>query len=443
MYAPVADQTQAARDRRLGIPFLIFMATSGLPLGYSLQPTRVLAVADVAEMTAQAASADNTLGSLANIVLLGALYGWSAWMLLTRPRSSATIMVRTWPLLAFLALIGASVMWSFEPEKVVMNVVHNIGVILICLAAALHYRHAPDGFVRDLGLVLGTNMAVHLAAIAILPGYTIDWQARWQGLTVHPNTFGALALTTFWANAAVLAGRLDKRRHWYWAGVLMALAAMIGADSKTSQLTSIVTVCTLLGLRFLVRRHARLPLYAALVVVGGTMLVLYKVIAATVDLSFLFEAVGRDPEFTGRAQVWEDAFKAIGAKPLLGWSFDDHAYLIATAGMPYSSYHSGLLDLAVNGGAIAIALLAALMLSWVACYFRPDGVARRIAPWSVAYVIAYVMHNLTEASYVAPRGQLWVMFLGVLFLCACSASGRRRARPLPPPRCAPGWSVAG
>jgi len=63
-----------------------------------------------------------------------------------------------------------------------------------------------------------------------------------------------------------------------------------------------------------------------------------------------------------------------------------------------------------------------------------------VAAYSVPYVLAYMLHNMTEASYVSPRGQMWVIFLALLFLGACrvppraAAAGVTMAAPPPTPR---------
>jgi O-antigen ligase len=421
-----ADATAGAR-RLMALPFLVFMASSGLPIAYSLAPTRPMLVADVAEATAAAASSANMLSSLANLLLLATLYGMAGTLLLRYPRSAALLLRRHWQQPAMLLLLLAGVLWSAYPAKVAMNFVHGTGVTLIALAAALHYRDRPWTLPPQLAMVLGLNMALQLAAVAAAPSYAIDWQQRWQGLTPHPNTLGALAFTTFWANACVLVCLpRARRRRWHWLFCVLAAAAALGADSVTSKLCSAVALLLLLLLRSWQRRAAgpRLYLGAVLLAVLGSGL--FQLLKSAVPLDWLYDMLGRDSQLTGRAQVWQDAYRAIGAKPWLGWSFDDHAELISTAGMPYSSYHNGALDLAVSGGIAALALFALLLAGWARSYLHPDRQARALAPCSAAFTLAYLMHNQSEASFFAPRGQMWVIFLTLLLLGACPRNAPER-----------------
>lgn len=445
MRAASLEAAGAAPDRRLAWPMLALMASSGLPINYSLAPSRTMLVANVADMTSAAASSANTMGSTGNLLLLGTLYGGAAAMLLARPRSAAVVLGRSWPLLLLLLLLAASALWSELPEKVLLNIGHNLGVALVALAAALRYRHRPELLPRELGLVLGANMALQVAAVLAFPAFAVDWQQRWQGLTVHPNTLGALGFTAFWANAAALAVNGASRSgvgRLHLAGCALAVLAMAGADSVTSKMSAAAALLLLLGMRWLVRRRAGRRVYLGLLAAGALGFALFKLLEGAIDLQWLFDLLGRDSKLTGRADVWRDAYQAIGARPLLGWSFDDHAYLIASAGMPYSSYHNGVLDLAVNGGAAAVLLLALLLLNWALGHLRRELLAARVAPYSLAFVLAYMLHNLTEASYVSPRGQMWAIFLLLLFLAACRRPGARPAAPaaaafapppLPPP----------
>ncbi len=423
MHAVTANPLPLRRpDRLKALPLLVLLASSGLPVNYTLGPSRTMLVADVADMTAAAASSANTLSSTANLLLLGSLYACSACMLLARPRSVGLVLGRNWPLLLMMLLLAASAGWTYLPEKVAMNVVHNLGVILIALAAALHYRHQVNALPRDIGLVLGANLALQVAAVLLVPAWAVDWQGRWQGLTVHPNTLGALGFTTFWANASALAVNGQLRSgvgRLHLAGCVLAVMAMAGADSVTSKMCAAAALLLVLGMRYLTRRQAKRRLYIG-IMLGGTLgFLLFRLLGSAIDVGWLLALLGRDSKLTGRDDVWRDAYQAIGMHPLLGWGFDDHAYLIASAGMPYSSYHNGVLDLAVNGGVVAVLLLALLFANWALQHLRRGLLAARCAPFSLAFVLPYMLHNMAEASYVSPRGQMWVLFLALLFVGAC------------------------
>jgi O-antigen ligase len=282
----------------------------------------------------------------------------------------------------------------------------------------MYYRHDPWKFPKQLGYVLGMNMLVQIAAVFIIPSYAIDWQSRWHGLTTHPNTLGAMALTTLWANAAVLICRKYDKAFWHIVFSVAAIAAMIGADSVTSMMTSLCCVCLTYFFYHFNKRGAGKNFYVSIFVVVVLCIAILVLAWNAIDVVDLFEALGRNADFTGRTSIWNAAFKAIQAHPLLGWSFDDHAYLIQK-GMEFPSYHNGYLDIAVSGGIVAVILMVFLLMTWAVEFSRPSRIAAQIAPFSASFVIAYLIHNLTEASLIAPRGQLWQIFLVVLFIGTC------------------------
>jgi O-antigen ligase len=394
------------------------MFTSGLPLNYTLGPASPLTVDDVAELTQMATSDANVANSISYVLFLGGLYIISGWMLLRKPKAVGSILQQQWPLVLLLMFIAVSVSWSYEQTKVLTNIIHNTGTVLITLAAAMYYRHDPWRFPRQLGYVLGLNMLVQIVAVVLVPTYAIDWQSRWHGLTPHPNTLGAMAFTTLWANAAVIICKKSEKIFWHVIFSLAAIVAMIGADSVTSMAVSLCVIMLIYFFNLFNKRGAGKNFYVSMLVVTMLCISIFMLVGSALNLGSVFQLFGRDSDFTGRTSIWENALKAIQAHPLLGWSFDDHAYLIQK-GMQYPTYHNGYLDIAVSGGAVSVILMLLLLMTWAVGFAKPSRVAAQIAPFSASFVITYLIHNLTEASLIAPRGQLWQIFLVLIFLGTC------------------------
>jgi O-antigen ligase len=407
-------------DKWKAFPFLILLLTSSLPLNYKLEESHPMLVSDVAELTSEATASANSGSSILFVLFLTALYLVAGCMILKKPRTVIAVLRRQWPLALLMLLITASALWSYHPEKVVLNTVHAIGMTLIAIAAVLRYRHDPWLFPKHVSYVLGVNMVLHIIAIIAIPSYAIDWQGRWQGLATHPNTLGALGFTTLWANSVVLMCMNSSRRYLHWIFAALAVLAMLGANSVTSIVTSTCSVTSLYILTKLWRLRASRKFYFSLLLIGCIAAVTVAVLATQFDLGWLFDMFGRDANFTGRTSVWEDGLAAMSQRPMLGWSFDDHAYLIESRGMPYPTYHNGWLDLGVSGGVVSIILFLLLLGTWLKDFVRSRRIGREIIPFSASFAIGYMVHNLTEASLLAPRGQMWQIFLVLLILGACS-----------------------
>lgn len=408
-----------APDKWKAIPFLILMFASGLPLNYDLVESRPMTVDDVAGLTSDATAMSNSGSSLLFVLFLAGLYALSGLMLMHKPKTVIGIFRRQWPLLGLMILVAASVLWSMRPEKTMLSAVHLFGILLIAAAAALHYRHDPWSLPKHLSYLLGVNMILQVGAALLMPSYAIDWQGRWQGLTSHPNTLGALAYTTIWANGVMLICRRPGNPLPHLAFVLLAAMAMLEANSVTSIVTTSCSLIAVLVLAKLADLGARRKFFLGLLVIACAMILIVCLVASQFDMGWVLESFGRDSNFTGRTSVWSDALSAISRRPLLGWSFDDHAFLIETENMPYPTYHNGWLDLGVSGGLVSIILFLALLATWTRAFFRRGGIAASIMPFSISFVVGYMVHNLTEASLLAARGQMWQIFLVLVLLGSC------------------------
>lgn len=405
---------------------MLMLFSSNLALNYKLLPARALGLDELEDLTMEAISGGNT--AILFTLFTAGLYSAGAWLTLKRPKAVVVLLGKQWPLLLFFILILASTLWSTFPDKVLNNVVHYAGTTMVALAAALRYRHDPWLFPKHVGYVLGANMAIQLAAIVIMPEYTIDWENRWHGLAPHPNPFGAMAFTTLWANATALIYRKNEKRTLHFIFAAMAVLAMVGADSVTSMITSIVAIFLLVMIKKLNAQGVGLKFYSSVLVIIFFMAMVISMVGVAFDLSGLFALFGRDTNLTGRTSIWEVALKAITERPWLGWSFNDHADQVRQ-GLGFLSFHNGYLDLAVSGGLAGIVVLLLMLATWVRDFAKSSRIGNIIAPYSAPFVIGYLIHNITEASLVSPRGQMWQIFMVLAFLGACKRwAGTRPTR---------------
>jgi len=419
---PDGCATVRRADRWGSLPLLAWLFFNGLPFSYKLEPARQPFISEVYERTLEASASTNSLNSTFAVLLLAAIYGCAGWMLLKKPKTAASLLWQQWPLLLFMLLIGASAAWSYNTEKVIMSFVHSVGVLLVALAAAVRYRTDPWLLPKQVGYVLGASIVLQIGAVLLMPSYAIDWFGRWQGLTTHPNTLGALAISTMWANAAVVLGLPQERQRWLHALLaVLAAFALVGANSVTSM---IVSGCSVVMMYALTRREKG-GIVGWGLLVGGLALAMLLVLIGllllgnVLEWSSLLGLFGRSGDFSGRTFIWADAVKAISQHPWLGWSFDGNAYLIKTTGMPYLTYHNGYLDLLVGGGVIALSLIFLLLATWGRDFSRASRLAQEILPFSVPYVLALLLYNLTESSLAAPRNQMWVICITLILLGAC------------------------
>jgi O-antigen ligase len=424
MAAPVPLRVSSQpRSRYGGMPLLIWLFIQGLPLGRMLEPAKPALIEEVYARSIELTAQSNSLSSAFLVVLLGGLYLWSAAVVAQRLRLALRLLLRHWPLLILLALVGMSAVWTYNPEKVVMNLLHNCGAVLIALSAALRYQADPWRMPVEVSHALGLSLVPHLVSVFLLPAYTIDWEGRWMGLTGQANTLGAIALCTFWAGAAAAIARpasemrSPRSRLLPLAVMLLAALAMAGADSVTSMLSS---ACMLGAMVRLKRGGGRVFSLVVLLVVP-VVSILVVTLASVVNMSSVAGVAGRSGDFSGRTTIWAGGIDLIRMQPLNGWSFDDHAHVIRTVGMQYTTFHNGYIDLGVAGGLLAIAVALAFLATGILQLNRPTRIARDLRVCVLPFVLAMLVYNTTEGTLVAPRNPIWVLFMTLALLGA----GRR------------------
>lgn len=414
-----AARNLAQQDKWRALPFLLLMFSAGLPLTYQLEVARTLTVADSAELTMAATASQNTANSVFFVLFICSLYLYAGWTVLQKPKTVAALLSRQWPIFFLVLFIAASTLWSHAPEKVMINIIHNTGTTLITIAAALRYRNNPWLFPKHVGYVVGANMALHLAAVTLMPAYAIDWQGRWHGLAPHANTLGALAFVVLWSNASIVIFQNNDRYRLHLLFSGLAILAMYGANSMTTMTCSVFALTVMLI--FHKTKEMNLRQRISFFVLGMCILVplLTALFGQMIDMERLLNAFGRDSKLTGRVSLWEDAVKAISENFFLGWSFDDHVYLVRVSNMAFPNFHNGILDLAVNGGIVAVILFLLILMTIVLDYFRPSRIGASIVPFSASFMLTFLVYSFTEANLVSPRAQMWEIFLALAFLGTC------------------------
>ena len=338
----------------------------------------------------------------------------------------------------------------------VVGVVHAPSVVFavaaVASAATLGWVWRRMGATVDASAAAWVGVGAAATAVAIagasLAQALASGFAQTQVASTHPNLTGAMALALGAASALAV-----RRFGWLgWALATLGVAASLGTVLLTgSRGTGVGVVLgalalVVIGLAWVLAR--RRPLAATVVAFGGPLLLLvaFQAIAFSPQradawwprtVATVGDAMGvdestpigrrfldlREPmgQTGGRLVNWRVTRELIAVRPFLGFGLDAvhsvyrNEALFRTS-TPLAHPHHGPLTLALQGGALLLVAVAALVLtvgwSLAGAAVRGDGVAAVVLAFGVGVVGADLLDVVMVQGVVA--GTLAVAALGAL-----------------------------
>jgi O-antigen ligase len=287
---------------------------------------------------------------------------------------------RMLPFYLYVAYAALTWFWSAHPDAVQYRVGHMLGLlaVAVCVAMWAQDRREKLFFVSS-GFVL-TVLILSVAAVFLFPGRGLahpEWGSvggsRWVGITGHPNLLGTAAMVGVWTAVAVLA--TTKSTLWRllaWVLILLAMVALRGSDSRSSEIAAAFAVVTYLLLRGanpsnLVRVFFRRVLVLA--VVAGIVVAVAFLIDPEFTIRHLTPTTraGAGDVLSDRPLIWAMGFEAIRDNPF-GWTYDllQSYWDVHGREVLFPHFHNGFLDVAVKGGFVGEILLLGILgrMAW-------------------------------------------------------------------------------
>ncbi len=261
-------------------------------------------------------------------------------------------------------------------------------------------------------------------------------EAFYIGVTTSKNMLGVLCLVSglffLWDTLTRWSDRQDPRRR----RIILVNLAFVGMTlwllSMASSATS--SVCLAIGALIIVVAHTktirRHPTFLTLSIpLGIGVYALAEFVFGVNIIGSLAVAVGRNPDLTGRTNIW-DVVLASGTNPLLGagyesfWLGERLQWVWERAG-PVNEAHNGFLEVYLTLGLVGLSLYVLFLVS---SYW---GIAKQVKASSVgslslALWTVLVFYNVTES---ALRGHLmWIAFLLGAIAVPAGAAARAGVR---------------
>ncbi|WP_022881572.1 O-antigen ligase family protein [Gryllotalpicola ginsengisoli] len=353
------------------------------------------------------------IGWPAYLALAGALaLGNAAWLIAARPR----LPPRKWPksLLLFVALAAAAIAWSHYTD----GGSRDHGVVALGLLALLAAGTAGlvgglllglDGLLRVLGwalrLVTGLSLGFELVVallvrhpvlpLARVPG--VDYSGHvpqayyWsrddllhggaiQGIVGNADLLAMCALLALIVTALQLAARQSTPPvGWFWIAV--AAVDLVLARSATVTVAAVGTA-VVLGFALWARRRdeaRRAPIYLT-----ALLLLAASVAGVLTGWQVFTSALGKEPDLTGRTDIWQSVIGLAQQHPVFGWGWlgywapwvEPLDGLAVRGGVEYLQAHEAWLDVWLQLGAVGVVVFGCLVLStlvraWFLAVDRP------------------------------------------------------------------------
>jgi exopolysaccharide production protein ExoQ len=418
------------RERRIGLslalcaPLLWYLTCSTRPLGIWLAIWGVPLGSGEGEDSGFADRYYYLLLTLIGLAVLSARrFSWGP-----------TLARSPW-LLALLAFMALSIVWSGYPYVSFKRYVKVIGSVAMALVVLTDQRP-----MAALLAVLRYSLYLHLPLSIICNKYyrsiavQYSWEGTsqmWQGLATSKNTLGQVAMLGF------IYFLWEVRREWKVRGwrnphlgyLLMAAWLLKGSDDGVS-LTALA-VCVFASITFLRLHHlhrqgrsclpfARLMLAATL----GLSTLVYLHGIYLFDENSLFGKVittfGRDITLTDRTHIWAGAYDAARGSFFGGVGFGGF-WIGREVNIPWAAKmtwtlgqgHSGYVDTFLQLGSIGLILLLGLVTSTFSRLLAGDQRNFDYFAFRLTLLLTIAFINITETTFLRGDHHLWFVFMAV------------------------------
>ncbi len=374
-------------------------------------------------------------GSPVDQVIYGTLIVAGILVLAKRPVRIDQLSKNSWWIILFFLYEGLSCVWSDFPFISFRRWTKASGdfVMVFVLFSDPYPVRAITAAIKRSGYILIPLSLLLVKYYQDMGRVIDDWgQSYYTGATLDKNMFGYLlfAYGLFFASEFVCAFRQDsssratRRADLLSYALLLAMVAWLTrlANSKTSLFALVIGIAVVLALQFAkVKRH----LWSFLI---ATVLVAAIANALFAVNSAVLEASGRDASLTGRTGIWQTVLSE-PINPVLGtgytafwlgerlqriWSLYPRTRLLQA--------HNGYIEVYLNLGVVGLALLGGVLWTGLrnarrrllSAHYETGNLADSLHTFGIAYILAYLIYNITEATFVG-LNFLFILFLLVAF----------------------------
>ena len=301
----------------------------------------------------------------------------------------------------------ASIFWSPTPGMIMRGGLLLWVLLLCCILSSLHLSAAEAA---DLICDVVFVFALLSVAFQLLSPVRETMAPGWTGVYGEKNHLG------IGMGVGCIAHFASARRWTSWRVMQLASLATLLVLSQST--TSMIFVLAAGSVYTIAKVPNRVKPLAATTALGSVVLSFAMIPHLTEKL---FDATGKNTNFTGRDVIWSLTLEQWKHKPLLGyglysfWEAED-TLIRQWLGWNPQQAHNGFLEVGVTMGFVGVALLLGTLLSGVLLILRTRRAGLKTAAfWLTLSWVALVIDSITEADFMIP-GPLWFTYCLVYFV---------------------------
>jgi exopolysaccharide production protein ExoQ len=351
-----------------------------------------------------------------------ALIAFAIGTLIYRSMSFRRLLQQNFALTLFLAFCLMSVLWSDFAMIALKRWVRDLGDYLVILVI-LSDREPIEAIRAVLRRLCFISVSLSIVFVKYFPALGIHYSIwtgapEYVGVATSKNTLGALCLIsilTFYWNIAVRWHDQRKRRTRLMlcidgAFIAMSCYLLHLCNSDTSLVCAVMgclfmtAVCSKIGQRHLTAIKVTMPL----------SFIIYLILDVGFGMNSAFAAqLGRDPNLTGRTEIWENLLK-LHTNPLVGTGYQtfwigprlEEVWRLCGH---INEAHNGYLDTYLQLGLIGLGLLLYILVTSYMTICRRLDQGTELASFSAAMWTLLLFYCITEAAFI--DGMMWMVFL--------------------------------
>ena len=351
-------------------------------------------------------------GSPVERAVLGSLIFAGLFVLLRRRANWSAIFGESAAVWIFYAFALLSVAWSPYPPVTLKRIIRELGtivMILVVLTETNQLDAVKRVFVRCALVLVPLSMLFIKYYPAIGRNYH-RWthQVQYNGVTTNKNSLGVIAMLGGLFLLWHIAEQKKGVTRWQQFVSVWPEACVIGLCVWILYIANSATAlaCFLLGVVLFLTGRTVFNGASVKATVGVTALVGLGALMGLLmsDLrGFVAGNLGRDSTLTTRTEIWEAAL-SLPTNPIVGAGFasvwltpEGWALRERIGGLAHA--HNGYLEAYLNGGAIGVTLLVAVLFTATLQAGRHLAARTRAGAFYVACVVAGLVYNISEVTF--------------------------------------------